>query len=151
MRTEAAAKPEPRLLPRAASVAAFALLAGLVATAMPLVAYAGSLALFGLPHVLAELRYVDGRFGRRLPGSQVAALVGLLGLAVGLRAVGLHGRCLHDFSDSLPCQPLHVAGPRPEASASAKLLHPVFQAIAEQPVQRKGRNPLARLSTNSRK
>ena len=91
MRTEAAAKPEPRLLPRAASVAAFALLAGLVATAMPLVAYAGSLALFGLPHVLAELRYVDGRFGRRLPGSQVAALVGLLGLAVGLRAVGLLG------------------------------------------------------------
>lgn len=91
MRSEVRPTTEPRLLPRGASVAAFALLAALAATAMPLVAYAGSLALFGLPHVLAELRYVDGRFGRRLPGQQVAALVGLLGLAVGLRALGLMG------------------------------------------------------------
>lgn len=91
MATDAAHLTAPSLLPRPASVAVFALLAASVATAMPLVAYAGSLALFGLPHVLAELRYVDGRFGRRLPGSQVAALVGLLGLAVGLRALGLVG------------------------------------------------------------
>lgn len=78
-------------MPRGLAVVAFALGAALVAATVPLVAYAGSLALFGLPHVLAELRYVDGRFGRRLPRGQVGVLLGLLALAVGLRAVGLLG------------------------------------------------------------
>ena len=79
------------LLPRPLSVGLFALAAALLASALPLIAYAGSLALFGLPHVLAELRYVDGRFGRRLQRSKVLSLLVLLGLAVALRMLGMAG------------------------------------------------------------
>lgn len=76
---------------RVAGIAGFALAAALLASAFPLIAYAGSLALFGLPHVLAELRYVDGRFGRRLPRSQVLSILALLALAVGVRLLTMAG------------------------------------------------------------
>ena len=79
-------------MPRVPIALAYAAAAALLASAAPLVAYAGSLALFGLPHVLTELRYVDGRFGRRLGAGRVTALVGLLLLAVALRTLGWLGR-----------------------------------------------------------
>jgi hypothetical protein len=66
----------------AAGFAGFALLAIL----SPLAAYSGALAVFGLPHVLSELRYVDRRFGRRLePGLLVTVLAILAGI-VAIRA-----------------------------------------------------------------
>jgi hypothetical protein len=40
--------------------------------AAPLAAYVWLIALFGLPHVLAELRYVDGRFGQRIRATPLA-------------------------------------------------------------------------------
>jgi len=56
---------------------------------VPLLAYSVSLAVFGLAHVLYELRYVDGRFGRRV-GSRLkwTLAVGLFAL-VGFRAAGV--------------------------------------------------------------
>lgn len=50
-----------------AVAAGFVVAAMLVATLWPLLAYTTSLACFGFAHVVVELRYVDGRFGRRLP------------------------------------------------------------------------------------
>lgn len=57
----------------------------------PIWTYAISLALFGLPHVLVELRYVDQRFAGRLPRRIVAGLV--LGLAAifATRSLGVAG------------------------------------------------------------
>ena len=46
---------ELRRLPGPSGVIAFVIVAVALAVTMPLVAYAGSLALFGVPHVLAEL------------------------------------------------------------------------------------------------
>jgi hypothetical protein len=48
-------------------VVAYVAAAMLAATMAPLLAYTTSLACFGLAHVVVELRYVDARFGRRLP------------------------------------------------------------------------------------
>lgn len=79
--------PAPLPLPSTLVVAAYALGAALLASAAPLLAYAGSLALFGAPHVLAELRYVDGRFGRRLRAGAGALMLAILALVVGLRAL----------------------------------------------------------------
>ncbi len=76
-------------LPSTTVVAAYALVAALFASAMPLLAYAGSLALFGLPHVLTELRYVDGRFGSRLRSGEGLIVLAILGLVVVLRALSL--------------------------------------------------------------
>ena len=56
------------------------------AVAAPLAVYSVTLALFGLPHVLSELRYVDRRFGRRINRRLLAAIVGILGLIVATRA-----------------------------------------------------------------
>lgn len=57
----------------------------------PLWTYALSLALFGLPHVLVELRYVDERFAARLPQRTLGWLAfGLCGI-VGLRLAALGG------------------------------------------------------------
>ena len=78
-------------LPSAPAVASYALVAAVFASAMPLLAYAGSLALFGLPHVLTELRYVDGRFGARLRSRDGLLVLSLLLLVVGLRALSLTG------------------------------------------------------------
>ena len=61
------------------------------AACAPVWVYAVSLALFGLPHVLVELRYVDERFSGRLPGRALAWLgAGLLCVA-GLRVLGASG------------------------------------------------------------
>jgi hypothetical protein len=79
-------------LPRTGAVVVFAAVAAALAAAAPLAAYAGSLALFGLPHVLAELRYVDGRFGRRTSRGHVVSIAVLLALVVALRALVMSGR-----------------------------------------------------------
>lgn len=69
-----------------------AALATAVASALaPLWVYALSLAVFGLPHVLAELRYVDERFAARVP-SALRTTLGVLLLAIaGVRVLGLGG------------------------------------------------------------
>ncbi|MCU0862364.1 MAG: hypothetical protein MUC36_01110 [Planctomycetes bacterium] len=56
-----------------------------VATAAPLWTYALSLAAFGLPHVLVELRYVDERFGARIGRTAVWLGGGLLAVVVAIR------------------------------------------------------------------
>jgi hypothetical protein len=62
-----------------------------LAVAAPLWTYAVSLALFGLPHVAAELRYVDARFGARVDRGLARALWGgLLGIVL-LRLAGAGG------------------------------------------------------------
>ena len=61
------------------------------ASAFPLAVYTVALACFGMPHVLAELRYVDRRFGRRLDRGFIIVAAGLLALIVLTRAsVALH-------------------------------------------------------------
>ncbi len=63
----------------------------LIAVAAPLWTYAISLALFGLPHVVMEFRYVDERFGARITRRTLPCLgLGLLGV-VCLRLAGLAG------------------------------------------------------------
>jgi hypothetical protein len=75
---------------------ALAALAGVAAVALaaahaPLWVYAVSLALFGLPHVLVELRYVDERFSGRVPRGTLRWLgAGLLCVA-GLRVLAFAG------------------------------------------------------------
>jgi hypothetical protein len=57
----------------------------------PLWTYALSLSLFGLPHVLVELRYVDERFAARVPPRTLAWFAcGLCGI-VGVRLAALGG------------------------------------------------------------
>lgn len=74
------------------------LLAGLLVLATaaaaalaPLWTYALSLALFGLPHVVTELRYVDERFAARLPRRTFAWLALGLAAIVALRLGALGG------------------------------------------------------------
>lgn len=75
-----------------AVLAAIAVVAAAVlAVTWPLATYALSLAVLGLPHVLAELRYVDARFGPRLGGRLRRALLGLLAAVVLVRLAGLLG------------------------------------------------------------
>jgi hypothetical protein len=64
-------------------VAALLLLAPAVAA--PLAVYTITLAVFGLPHVLSELRYVDRRFGRHLAPALLVRLGALLALIVAAR------------------------------------------------------------------
>ena len=84
-------------MPRPASIIALPLATAgigglLVASVMlPLVTYTTVLALFGLPHIASELRYLDHRFGLRLGRPTVVRLVGLLVLAMAARAAGLFG------------------------------------------------------------
>ena len=70
-----------------------AILATLAATTLsviaPLAVYSLTLAAFGLPHVLSELRYVDRRFGRGLGLKTVIAMAALLAAIVAARAAGL--------------------------------------------------------------
>jgi len=59
-------------------------LAAVAAIAWPLLTYAGTLAAFGLAHVLCELRYLDARFGDRVgPMLRRTLLVGCLAIAIG--------------------------------------------------------------------
>ena len=72
-------------------VAAIAIVVGSAAAAAiaPVWTYAISLALFGLPHVLVELRYVDERFAARMPRNLIAGLgIGIAGIVL-MRAFGL--------------------------------------------------------------
>lgn len=67
------------------------LLTAALAVAAPLWTYALTLALFGLPHVAAELRYVDTRFGARIDRGLAHALwAGLLAIVL-LRVATLAG------------------------------------------------------------
>lgn len=75
---------------------AFVPLAALWATVTPLLAYTASLACFGLAHVVVELRYVDARFGRRLPRQLWASSALLIGGVVVLRALRLGGVVVDD-------------------------------------------------------
>lgn len=65
-----------------AGLSAFAVLA----ISAPLAAYTVTLAAFGLPHVLSELRYVDLRFGRRIDRRFLWSIALLLSLIVAIRA-----------------------------------------------------------------
>lgn len=66
------------------TVAAMLCFAGL-AIVEPLATYSLALAVFGLPHVLSELRYVDRRFGRRLERHLLVSLLIVLALTVAAR------------------------------------------------------------------
>ncbi len=70
-------------------VVVYAAFAAVVATVWPLLVYSTSLALFGLVHVLSELRYVDARFGARLPRRFWLRCAVPLALIVSLRALRL--------------------------------------------------------------
>ena len=72
-----------------ALIAAYAATAALVATLWPLLTYSTSLALFGLGHVFFELRYIDARFGARLPARFWVQCAIPLALIVGLRLLRL--------------------------------------------------------------
>lgn len=61
------------------------------ASRQPLAAYTLALGLFGLPHVLSELRYVDRRFGGSLRSRRGAALAALLAGIVLARMAGVMG------------------------------------------------------------
>lgn len=74
--------------PVAAALVAVAWVATAVA---PLWCYGLSLAAFGLAHVLYELRYVDGRFGRRIPPFTRWAMGVALGVLVLGRVGGVAG------------------------------------------------------------
>jgi len=63
-------------------LAGFATLAVLA----PLATYSVTLAVFGLPHVLSELRYIDRRFGRRLDKRFLLPIAVLLSMIVAVRA-----------------------------------------------------------------
>ena len=70
----------------AAGGAAFMLSFATLAILAPLATYTATLAAFGLPHVLSELRYVDRRFGRRLERRVLLPIVTLLPVIVVVRA-----------------------------------------------------------------
>ncbi|MDP2343727.1 MAG: hypothetical protein Q8O67_22405 [Deltaproteobacteria bacterium] len=72
-----------------ALIVAYAIAAIGLATVWPLAVYSTSLALFGLAHVLSELRYVDARFGARFPLRFWARCAVPLLLIVGLRVLRL--------------------------------------------------------------
>jgi hypothetical protein len=74
-----------------AAALVFASVVVVMAVAAPLLVYSVTLATFGAAHVLAELRYVDRRFGRRLGIPYVATLAPLLAGAVASRAAGVFG------------------------------------------------------------
>jgi hypothetical protein len=58
-----------------------------LAISLPLATYTVSLAAFGLPHVLSELRYVDRRFGRRIARQILIAVAILLPAIVAIRSL----------------------------------------------------------------
>jgi GNAT superfamily N-acetyltransferase len=82
------------------------LLAFAAAARFPLATYGVTLALFGLPHVVSELRYVDARFGRRLGARLLWLFAGLLGAIV----FGRLGSALGWWSGQTRLELLLVAG-----------------------------------------
>jgi len=84
----------PRLGESAVWTAAFAAAAvvGCVAVAVaPLAAYVWLIALFGIPHVVSELRYCDERFSGRSSRAALAAIGTLLGGLALTRLLGTYG------------------------------------------------------------
>ena len=79
---------EPRLFAAPRWILASSFLAFL-AFSFPLFTYTTSLAAFGMAHVLAELRYVDARFSRRLSPLWITFLLAPLALICGHRAFAL--------------------------------------------------------------
>jgi hypothetical protein len=73
----------------------------LSATMFPLGTYALSLALFGLPHVLIEMRYVQSAFQQRVSINLWQSMGLLLAAIVLLRGLGLGGLIGGNFSKSL--------------------------------------------------
>lgn len=57
----------------------------------PLAAYVWLIALFGIPHVVSELRYVDERFSGRSSISALAVIGGLLAVLATMRVLGTYG------------------------------------------------------------
>jgi hypothetical protein len=74
-----------------AGVALFVLTAAVASSALPLLVYTTTLALFGLAHVVVELRYVDARFGRRAARELWLGAALLLGAVVVVRALRIAG------------------------------------------------------------
>lgn len=72
-------------------IAAAVLALAAAAVSAPVWTYALSLALFGLPHVAYELRYVDQRFGSRIGAGPAALLAAGLLLVAALRLAGIGG------------------------------------------------------------
>ena len=72
-----------------ALVAAMMVAVGCIAA--PLAVYSVTLAAFGLPHVLSELRYVDLRFGRSLGRRTLTAMALLLAAIIACRTAGVVG------------------------------------------------------------
>lgn len=81
------AQPPPEGLPAAGWVLLASGVTAVLAALWPLATYGLSLALFGLAHVLTELRYLDGRFGPRL-GQRLRCSLGGLLLGVALLRLG---------------------------------------------------------------
>ena len=70
----------------------FAALLGLLAVAWaPLAAYVVLIALFGIPHVIAEMRYCDERFSGSTPRSALVLIGGLLATLAANRLLGTYG------------------------------------------------------------
>lgn len=67
-------------------MAAATLVFACLTVAAPLAVYTVTLALFGAPHVLSELRYVDRRFGRHISRALLATIFALLALVAVTRA-----------------------------------------------------------------
>ena len=76
---------------RAAAFAGFLLVSLVSSVGFPLLTYTLSLALFGLAHVMSEMRFVRARFGQRLQRWLLAALSILLTGVVGLRVARIAG------------------------------------------------------------
>lgn len=79
------------LRPIAAASGAAVAAVFLAAVALPLATYTTALATFGLAHVGSELRYVDHRFGRRLCGGVVGAILAPLAAALAVRVCAIAG------------------------------------------------------------
>ena len=76
---------------RIALAVVLAAMAFVAAAVAPVWTYALSLALFGLPHVACELRYLDERFGARVDRATWRWLAGALLAIAGLRALAVLG------------------------------------------------------------
>jgi len=79
----------PRTLPSPVAIGVTVAASLLAAVLLPLATYAFTLALFGLVHVAVELRYVDRRFGSRVPWRLGTTLLFVLGAIVLVRLLGL--------------------------------------------------------------
>jgi len=98
----------------AAAFTGAALVGGAFVMAAPLAAYVWLIALFGIPHVLAELRYCDERFAGRAARPAVALIGALLGGLILTRLLGTYGQL-----SAIVSAPLELAFGAAMASAAA--------------------------------